>query len=170
MTTAQIVKKTNLFKALSDDQLKAVIHLGQKKSFAPGEEIYRHGQQAKTLYVLLNGSVSLRMEGPEELDAMAEKVEEVGSVFGLAGLTKSHVYSVTAKCARQATVLALDSAGLQEIIRREPANGLEVMAELAQLYLHRLNLARMGISSLYRIFKSQIHKAEVFDVYGELDY
>jgi len=170
MTTAQIVKNTNLFKALSDDQLKAAVHLGQKKRFAPGEEIYRHGEQAKTLYVLLNGSVSLRMEGPEELDAMAEKVEEVGSVFGLAALTKFHVYSVTAKCARQATVLGLDSAGLQKIIRREPANGLEVMAELAQLYLHRLSLARMGISSLYRIFKSQIHKADVFDVYGELDH
>jgi CRP-like cAMP-binding protein len=170
MTTAQIVKNSNLFRALSDDQLKAVIHLGQKKSFAPGEEIYRHGQQAKTLYVLLNGSVFLKMEGPEELDAMVEKVEEAGGVFGLAALTKSHVYSVTAKCARQATVLALDSAGLQGIIRREPANGLEVMAELAQLYLHRLNLARMGISSLYRIFKSQIHKAEVFDVYGESEY
>ncbi|KPK23569.1 MAG: hypothetical protein AMK69_17885 [Nitrospira bacterium SG8_3] len=170
MTTAQIVKNTKLFKALSDDQLKAVIHLGQQKSFEPGEEIYRHGEQAKTLYVLLNGSVSLRIEGPEELDVMAEKVEEVGSVFGVAALTKSHVYSVTAKCVRQATVLALDSAGLQEIIRREPATGLEVMAELAELYLKRLNLARMGISSLYRIFKSQIRKAEVFDVYGELQY
>jgi len=167
MKTAQIVSRTNLFEALSYDQLNAVMQLGQDKSFMPGEEIYKHGQRAKTLYVLLNGSVSLSIEGAQELDVMAEKVEAVGSIFGIAALTRSAIYSVTAKCVRQATVFALDSAGLQDIIRRDPANGLEVMAELAQLYLHRLNLARMGISSLYRIFKSQIHKAEVFDIYGE---
>lgn len=168
MTTAQILKKTSLFKALSDDQLKAVVQLSQEKSFQPGEKIFKHGQQAKTLYVLVSGSFSLRIDGPEELDLMAETLQETGNVFGMAALTKSHIYNVTAHCTKSATALSLDSAGLQEIIRREPVFGLEVMAELAQLYMNRLNNTRMAVTNLFRIFKSQIHKAEIFDIYGEL--
>lgn len=67
-------------KFLSDGKLRAVVRLGQTKNFVPSEEIYRHGQQAKTLYVLLSGSVSLTIEEPEEFNVMAETLEEAGSV------------------------------------------------------------------------------------------
>jgi CRP-like cAMP-binding protein len=137
--------------------------------FQPGEVIFKRGQKAKTLYVLLDGSVSLRIEGPEELDLMAETLHETGSVFGMAALSKSHIYSVTAKCIRRTTAFAVDSAGLQEIIRREPAVGLEVMAELVRLYLNRLNNAREASTNLFKILKSQSRKAEVYDVYAELE-
>ena len=169
MTTIQILKKSSLFKALSDDQLKAVVRLSQEKSFQPGEKIFKHGQQAKTLYVLLSGSVSLRIDAPEELDLMAETLQETGNVFGMASLTKSQIYNVTAHCTRSTIALSFDSAGLQEIIRREPDYGLEVMAELAQLYMNRLNNTRMAVTNLFKIYKSQTHKAEIFDIYGELE-
>ncbi len=168
MTTTQILRETSLFKALSDDQLKAVVRLSQEKSFQPGEEIFKHGQQAKTLYVLVSGSVSLKTDAPEELDLMAETFQETGNVFGIASLTKSHIYNVTAHCTRSITALSFDSAGLQEIIRQEPVYGLEVMAELALLYMKRLNNTRMAVTNLFRIFKSQTHKAEIFDIYSEL--
>ncbi len=167
MTIAQILNKTSLFKALSDEQLMAVMQVGREIVFPRGIEIYRHGQQAKTLYVLLSGAVSLKIDGPEELDIMGEALEKPGSVFGMAALTKFHVYSVTATCTKSTTAFALDSDCLQDIIRREPAAGLEVMAELAQLYLNRLNYTRRAITNLFRIFKSQTHKAQVYDVYSE---
>jgi len=167
MITAEILRRSGLLKFLSDGQLRAVVRLGQTKNFVPGEEIYRHGQQAKALYVLLRGSVSLTIEEPEEFNVMSEALEEVGSVFGLAALTRSCIYSATAKCIKQATVLAVESAGLQEIVRQEPEKGLEVMAELAQFYSYRLDLARMAIRTLYRIPKSQTRKADVFDIHGE---
>ncbi|OEU46170.1 MAG: hypothetical protein BBJ60_00690 [Desulfobacterales bacterium S7086C20] len=168
MTIAHILDKISLFKILSDDQLKAVIQLGNEIVFPRDVEIYRHGQQAKTLYVLLSGAVSLTIDGPEELDIMAEALEKPGSVFGMAALTKSRVYNVTATCTKSTKAFALDSDGLRDIIRREPAAGLEVMAELAQLYLNRFNYTRRAITNLFKIFKTQTYKAEVYDVYSEL--
>jgi CRP-like cAMP-binding protein len=168
MTIAGVLKKTSLFKLMSDDQLEAAVQLGQVKSFDPDEEIFKHGQGAKTLYVLLDGSVCLRINAPEELDPMAERLEQPGSIFGMAALTKSHKYNVTAKCVTRTKALAMDSTRLQKIIRQEPSVGLEVMGELAQLYLTRLNYTRMAITNLFRIYKSQINKSRVFDVYGEL--
>ncbi|NVM22777.1 MAG: cyclic nucleotide-binding domain-containing protein [Desulfobacterales bacterium] len=168
MTIAQVLKKTSLFKLLSDDQLKAAVQLGQAKSFEPDEEIFKHGQEAKTIYVLLDGSVCLRIDAPEELDPMAETLLEPGSVFGTEALAKANMYNVTAECVTRTKVLAMDSAGLQEIIRQEPLVGIEVMAELVQIYLNRLNYTRTAITNLFRIYKSQTDKSKVFDVYAEL--
>ena len=166
MITAEILKRSSLLKFLSDGQLRAVVRLGQTKNLVPGEEIYRHGQQAKTLYVLLSGSVSLTFDKPEEFNVMAETLEEAGSVFGMAALMRSCIYSVTAKCIKQATVLALESAAFQEIIRQEPENGLEVMAELAQFYLYRLSLTTMAIRTLYKI--KPIKRRSSISMDGEL--
>jgi CRP/FNR family transcriptional regulator len=167
MTIAHVLSHTTLLQPLTDEQLEAVMHLGEVKRFEPGEEIFKQGEQAKTIYVLLEGAVRLRIKAPEELDVMAETVEKPGDVFGMAALSKSHVYNVTAKCIEKMTAFAIDAAGLQEIIRQEPRVAIEVMAELAQLYSNRLNSTRAAVTNLFRIFKSQTHKSAVYDVYGE---
>lgn len=169
MGTADVISQTSLFQPLTDDQLNAVMQIGRVKHFEEGEEIFQQGKQADTIYVLLDGFVRLRVKAPEELDVMAETLQKPGSVFGMAALSKSHVYNVTAKSIRPTTAFAIDSAGLKEIITREPLVGVEVMAELAQLYSNRLNNTRAAITNLYRIFKAQTHKSDVFDVYAELD-
>jgi hypothetical protein len=43
------------------------------------------------------------------------------------------------------------------------------MAELAQLYSNRLNNTRAAVTNLLRIFKAQIHKSEVYGIYGEAE-
>ncbi|MBW2173004.1 MAG: cyclic nucleotide-binding domain-containing protein [Deltaproteobacteria bacterium] len=118
MTTAQVLQEIGLFKPLSDDQLKSIIELVQTEKFEAGKEVYHQGQQADTVYVLLDGSFSLTIEAPEELDVMADTVERTGSILGMTALMKSGTYNETVTCTRSATVLAIESMGLQEIIRR----------------------------------------------------
>jgi CRP-like cAMP-binding protein len=162
------LKKVGLFESLSDDQLKAIARLGQEKSFDQGEEIFKQGQKAETLYVLLDGMVTLRIKAEEEIDLMAETMKETGSVFGTASLMSPYISNVTARCIKSTKALVIDSAGFQEILRRDPLIGFEVMTKLAQLYFNRLNSTRAAITNLFKIFKFQTRKALVFDTYGEL--
>lgn len=135
MAPIKELKKVDLFQSLSDDQLKAIAQLGQEKSFESGEEIFKQGQKAKTLYVLLDGVVTLRIKAEEEIDLMAETLKDTGSVFGTASLMTPRISNVTARCIKNTRVLAIDSGKLQEIMRRDPLIGFGVMANLAQLYL-----------------------------------
>ena len=167
MTTADVLSRTRLFQPLSDDQLKAVIKCGEVKRFESGQEIFKQGEQARTLYVLIDGLVRLRIKAPEELDLMAETVQQPGSVFGMAALSKSHVYNVTSRCIEGTSVFAIPSGALKEIITRDPSVGVEVMAELAQLYSNRLNSTRAALTNLFKIYRSQTQKSEIFDVYDE---
>ncbi|UCD71990.1 MAG: cyclic nucleotide-binding domain-containing protein [Syntrophobacterales bacterium] len=168
MASIEVLKKVNLFESLSDDQLNAIAKLGQEKSFEPGEEIFKQGQKSKTLYVLLDGMVTLRIKAEEEIDLMAETLRETGSVFGTASLMKPYISNVTARCLKPSRTLAVDSAEFQEIIKQDPLMGFEVMTKLAQLYFNRLNTTRAAITNLFKIFKFQIRKSKIFDTYGEL--
>ena len=169
MDAAEILKNTSLFAPLSDGQIEELIGLGQVKRFETGEELFKQGQPADTVYVLLHGSLRLTVEHPDELDLLAETLDQSGAVFGMGALTRSQRYNVTAKCKEELTALAIETAGLQRVIRQQPLNGLEVMAELAQLYSNRLKNARAAINTICRIFASQGHKSQLYDVYGDLN-
>jgi CRP-like cAMP-binding protein len=86
----------------------------------------------------------------------------------MAALSKSHVYNVTARCITNTEAFAVDASGLKEIIARDPLVGVEVMAELAQLYSNRLNYTRAAATNLFKIFKAQTHKSEVYGIYAEM--
>jgi len=168
MASTDLLKKANLFESLSRDQLKAIIQAGEGKSFKAGEEIFKQGQKANILYVLVDGGVTLRIRAEEEIDLMAEMLKDTGSVFGTASLMTPRIFNVTARCVKNTRVLAIDSGKLQEIMRRDPFMGFGVMTKLAQLYFNRLNSTRAAITNLFKIFKFQTRKPLVFDTYGEL--
>jgi CRP/FNR family cyclic AMP-dependent transcriptional regulator len=168
MASTDLLKKASLFESLSHDQLKLIFQVGEGKSFNAGEEIFKQGKKANTLYVLVDGEVTLRIKAEEEIDLMAETLKDTGSVFGTASLMTPRIFNVTARCIKNTRVLAIDSGKLQEIIRRDPLIGFEVMTKLAQLYFNRLNSTRTAITNLFKIFKFQTHKPVVFDTYGEL--
>lgn len=169
MATVGELKKASLFESLSDDQLEAIIQIGQEESFEPHENIFNHGEKAKTLCVLLDGSVSLRIGVEEGIDLMAQTFEETGSVLGTAALVKPYVHNVTAKCTKSTKALVIDAVGLRKIMRRDPSVGFEIMTRLARLYFNRLNNTRMAITNLFKIFKLQTDKSKVFDTYVELE-
>lgn len=168
MKKAQILRNTSLFRPLDDDQLKSIVELAEEKVFENNEVIFRHGELAKNLYVLLEGTVTLKITAIEDLDPMAETLDQRGSVFGMAALTISHRYNVTAKCTRKTRALSLESGRLMAIVMQNQRTGLEVMAELAQLYLNRFNSARTAISNLLVISKAQ-NRSAGFGKYEELE-
>jgi len=171
MASVEVLRKATLFKSLSDEQLKAIAKLGQEKSFEPGEEIFKQDEKAKTLYVLLDGAVTLIFtvgtEAQEETDLMVETLDQAGNIFGTAALVNPFIYNVTARCTNPSRTLAIDSVGVQEIIRREPIIGFEVMTKLAQLYFNRLNATRAAVTSLFKTFKFRTRRPKGFDTPGE---
>lgn len=168
MTTIEVLKRAFLFESLTDDQVENIARLGQEKSFQAGEEIFKQGQRAKTLHVLLNGQISVRVKDYEEADLMAKTLKEPGAVLGTVALVKPHVYNVTAEAVSKARTFAIEGPRLSETMRANPLMGFEVMTCLNQSYLHRMNVKRTGMISLFKAFRSQTHKSEIYDTYREV--
>jgi CRP-like cAMP-binding protein len=167
MTSLETLRKTYLFQSLPDEDIESLLGLGREESFAAGEEMFEQGQSAPTLHVLLDGSVAVWVGKENETDLLACTMAKVGSVLGTASLLTPFVYNITAKALTSTRTLAFAAPDLNEVMRQNPAMGFEVMTQLAQRYLGRLNTKRVGMMNVAKAFRSQVHKSAVYDVYME---
>jgi CRP-like cAMP-binding protein len=168
MTNTKVLKQAFLFQSLANDELETISNLAQERNFSAGEEIFKQGKEAETLHVLLDGRISVRVKDSEETDLMAKTLEESGSVLGSVALVEPYVYNVTAEAVTAGRTLSIEASGLKEAMREDSVMGFKIMSCLSRNYLHRLNVKRTGMISLFKAFKSQTHKSEIYDTYREV--
>ncbi len=153
MVTAEWLRKAELFGALDNSQLSTLLSQSQVEDFPEGKIIFRQGEPALHLYVLIQGSVELTVKAEEKIDFMTSKIEREGAVFGSPALMEPFRYNVTAVCLKPSKVLVLDGNHIKKAMADDPKMGMEVMNKLASIYFNRLNDLRSGISDLIKVFK-----------------
>ena len=153
MVSPEWLKKTELFKDLKESQINVLLSQSSVESFPKGETIFRQGEEANYLYVLIQGAVDLTVKAEEQVDWMTSKIEKEGAVFGTPSLMEPFRYNVTATCLNPAKVLRIEANYLKEKMEEDPMMGMEVMKKLASIYFNRLNDLRIGVSNLLKIFK-----------------
>jgi CRP-like cAMP-binding protein len=155
MTQVHILKEVELFRDLTEKQLEKIVRNAQERVYDSEENIFTHGDEAKNLYVLLEGAVNLKIKAFEDIDLMTSKLTRKGDVFGTPALMTPQLYNVTARCLEKVRVLAIDAYALRGLIDEDPKLGLVIMRQLAQLYFGRLNETREGITNLFKVFRLQ---------------
>jgi CRP-like cAMP-binding protein len=155
MTKIHILKEVELFRDLTEEQLENIARNTQERVYDSQQNIFEHGQEAKSLYVLLDGAVDLKIRTFDGIDLMTSKLTSKGDVFGTASVMSPPLYNVTAKCLENTRMLAIDAYALRGLIDEDPILGLEVMRQLAQLFFGRLNETRRGITNLFKVFRLQ---------------
>ena len=153
MVTAQWLKKAELFGALDESQLNALLSQSNVETLPEGRTIFRQGEEAIHLYILIEGAVDLKVKTQEQIDFMTSKIEKEGAVFGTASLMAPFRYNVTAICLKPSKILVLDAGHIKKRMEEDPKMGMEMMKKLASIYFNRLNEMRSGVSNLLRIFK-----------------
>jgi CRP-like cAMP-binding protein len=155
MTQVHILKEVELFRDLTGKQLENIVRNAQERVYDSGENIFVDGDEAENLYVLVDGTVDLKIKAFEDIDLMTSKLTRRGDVFGTASLMMPQLYNVTAKCLENTRVLAIDAFALRGLIDEDPKLGLEIMRQLAQRFFGRLNETRQGITNLFKVFRLQ---------------
>jgi len=153
MVSPEWLKKTELFDTLEESQLNALLSNSSVKSYSQGETIFQQGEEAKQLYLLIQGEVDLTVKTQEEIALMTSKIEKEGAVFGTPSLMEPFRYNVTAKCLKPTKVLAIEAYHIRKKIEENPRMGVEIMRKLASIYFNRLNELRSGVSNLVKSFK-----------------
>jgi CRP-like cAMP-binding protein len=155
MKPTHILKEIGLFRDLAEKQLESIARHSQEKVYQSEGNIFTHGDEAKTLYILLEGAVNLKIKAFEDIDLMTSELTRKGDIFGTAALMVPALYNVTAKCLEKTRVLAIDAHALKGLIDKDPKLGLGIMRQLAQLFFSRLNETRKGITNLFNVLKLQ---------------
>jgi CRP-like cAMP-binding protein len=99
-----------------------------------GEEIFKKGERARRLYILLEGFVAVRVKDEDECGLMGGTFKEQASVLCIAALLEPHIFNVTAEALRRTITLVIEGPELEEIITRNANIGFRVMTRLAHEY------------------------------------
>lgn len=153
MVSAEWLKEAELFETLEESQLNALLAHSTVKSLSEGETIFRQGDDANRLYILIEGAINLAIKTEERVDLMASKIEKEGAVFGMPSLIEPFWYNVTATSLKPSKVLIIEADHIRTTINKDPKMGMEIMKRLASIYFNRLNETRTGVSNFLKMFK-----------------
>jgi CRP-like cAMP-binding protein len=153
MVSAEWLKKTELFGNLKESQLDALLSRSSVEAFPEGKTIFRQGEDANHLYILIEGMVDLSVKTGEKFDFLTSKVEKEGAAFGIPSLIEPFRYNVTATCLKPSKLLVINAGRVRMDMEKDPEMGMEIMKKLASIYFNRLNEIRSGVSNLLKVFK-----------------
>ncbi len=143
-TPFAVLSQTAFFEGLTPERLYRVAALSKLQECTEGELVYRIGDSAATVYVLVSGMVRLAI-GMGSRQASAGDVLRRGDVFGWAALTPtSRVRIATASCLSPCTFLAIDGAGLLALMEADHTLGFRLATQLNRLVTGTLTTFAAG--------------------------
>ena len=133
MNRLMFLRTVPLFEGLTlDDLLSVEAALGQEEYLA-GEAIFRQGEVGATLYILVEGTASVRLES-ESGEAKEVAALSAGEYFGEMALFDDHPRSATVVASTDATLLTLERDRFSTLVLQRP----EILLQICKMFGNRL--------------------------------
>jgi len=146
------LETTPFFKELGAEERELLAGICEARRHAKGETLFREGDEAGALHVLVKGLVSFRQRqkhGGEE--ALMGSVNDPGDVFGIAAVVGDrHLYAHTAVCLEETELVRIDGEKLLALCEENPRAGFHIWLRLTAVLAERLAAAREQIRSRIR--------------------
>lgn len=126
------VRQTALFAGISDEALGALTTGAYLQVFPPHVELFREGEEADFLFVVMEGLVELFATWNER-EAGITTVRPTGT-FILAAVVRSARYLMSARTLGRCRLLMLPAANVRQALRDDTAFALAMVDELSGCY------------------------------------
>lgn len=146
MISVDTLSQASMFKGLPEAFLKEVAALGREVAFKKGEFVFREGDTADSLHILMSGSLALRVKLTSRPDSVTVSfVSAPHQAFGWSGIVSPHHYTSTAECEEDTSVLVIPAEPFMKLLEKEPTAGFIVMRRVAELIADRLRNSRQAL-------------------------
>jgi CRP-like cAMP-binding protein len=151
MITPQSLTISPLFADLPEDDLARLAALAEEIACAAGNTLFKEGEAARYLYILLSGKVSIQVQPISVTQPITIlSLSTPGQLVGWSGFMPPSYYTATAFCLEDTRLLAFDGAAFNRILDDDPARGLMVMRRIAGVISQRLRtLESIVLKNLY---------------------
>ncbi len=139
------LKKSFLFKDLSNSEMEFLAHIVHVSNYEPGEKVFGQGDPGVGMYLIFNGTVDIIMHDPSFEPKSQDNQEifitrlEKGDFFGELSLIEDPSYrSATAVSITKTTLIGFFKPDLIQVIQRNPLTGNKISMRLAEILGKRL--------------------------------
>lgn len=119
------------FRNLSRTDREVLCKIAQERSFPPGEEIFKEGDNGDGIYVVKDGAVEISVAMNAGVRRTFAKLGP-GEIFGEMAVLELKPRSATATATAQTQVYFIPRDELREMLGRSPTLSLELLREISQ--------------------------------------
>lgn len=139
MITPQLLAQSPLFAGLPEDQLAPFAALAREVTCAAGEALFREGEEARYLYLLLSGKINVQVQPTAMTQPLTiVSLSSLGQMVGWSGFMPPNYYTASAICQEDSRLLAFDGAAFNRLLEQNPALGLIIIRRIGEVISQRL--------------------------------
>lgn len=154
MTTSVPTEVRDLLRAhcftreLSERDVERIVGQASVERLPAGTTLFREGQPAHDLYLVVEGRVAVEMHVPGRGAQVVDTVEACETV-GWSWLVAPYRWFFDARTVTDVTVVRVDAGVLREMADADPAFGYALMRQVAAVMLERMQAARLRLADVY---------------------
>lgn len=146
----EILKRMDIFEFLKLEELKDIAELARFEEFEQGNLIFKEGERAEKIYMILEGRVSIEIEIYSGKRVSVYTLAK-GKFFGYPSLLRTRKFTTYARCLDNVKVVSIVADELvDKIFKKDCRRGYLVMKRNAELIAQKLSDTRMQLLSLLR--------------------
>jgi CRP-like cAMP-binding protein len=144
----------DILRGLTEEEANAFLALGTRLRLTAGAVLFELGEEARSLYLLNSGRITLTLPMAVQDSEQDVFVEErtAGQSVGWSSLNPPYRFTLAAKAAVESEVLEFPRERLHEFFAANPAAGCTVALNLSAVIGHRLQLFQaMWLREMQRV-------------------
>jgi CRP-like cAMP-binding protein len=139
--------KSPVFAELPPEEMELIAALGESVSVPDGQALFREGDPASHLYLVLAGRLALRMSLPNQKTLSVATIEP-GEELGWSALRRGKPYTATAVAIGAVEAIRIPSDRLLRLFESNPRMAYVVCRGVIGIVAERLSEARLRIANM----------------------
>ncbi|MFH2091253.1 MAG: cyclic nucleotide-binding domain-containing protein [Pseudomonadota bacterium] len=129
------IKEMSFFEGIDNDVIQKIQQNCTQKIFDKGKSVFEKGESANFLYFLETGEIDLFLK---EKNRSICILNLPGEVFGWSSIVENGVYTSSAICKVQTSVLRIPREAIKEIFNQHPKAAVTFYQRIGNVFSKRL--------------------------------
>lgn len=146
MITQESLAEFELFRNIPADVLKQVAEISEEVFVAKDGYVFREGERADKLHLLVKGSIALRVKLTSRPEAVTVSiVARPHQTLGWSGVVSPNHYTASAFCEEDSMLVAIPAEKFMKVLEANPDSGLKIMLRVTEIISDRLRNSRQAL-------------------------
>ena len=146
MITSEMLAEFDLFKDVSKEALTEIAGVCETIKAEKDSFVFREGEKADRLLLLVSGSISLRVNLTSRPDSVTVSfLNSPHKILGWSGVVAPNHYTASAYCEEDTELIVVPSEKFMSILERHPEAGYKIMLSITQVVSDRLRNSRQAL-------------------------
>lgn len=142
-TQVEYVKNLTCFKDLSAEDQNAIAKISDAVCYSPGYVLFREGEKAKKLYLIVKGQAEAIFNIGEAGQVRVETLSD-DEIAGCSALVEPHLYAATERSITDIEVLEIDIESLKKLFQENNQLGLRIYENMIKIMTRRILELRLA--------------------------